>query len=232
MITADFKFGYACRFSEDIEDFEEFMAMLSGVKTLAFQSVRDIVPFDIVALRTIVIQFPVGPGEFCAPVDWNNNYNRVIAIGGGGSGGFGAGGIGGGGGAFTYRDNVQLDEGQCVPILIGDGGGEGVSGGVWGIPGVPTTFHNPGDPSYVFAMNGGGTGGLVQSALGGLDTQCIPGPPNARSGGGGRGDSLNLFAAGSNGGGGAGGPFGDGADGGSCRPSNTTGAGRRGRRRR
>ena len=155
VITADFKFGYACRFSEDVEDFEEFMAMLSGVKTLAFQSVRDIVPLEITALRTFVIQFPIGPGEFCAPVDWNNNYNRVIAIGGGGSGGYGAGGIGGGGGAFTYRDNVQLDVGQCVPIFVGGGGPPATGGGKNSIAGYPTTFHNEGDPDYIYADYGG-----------------------------------------------------------------------------
>ena len=134
VITADFKFGYACRFTEDVADFEEFMAMLSGVKTLAFQSVRDIVPFEITALRTIVIQFPDRRRASSArPSDWNNNYNRVIAIGGGGGGGYDARRVGGGGGAFTYRDNVQLDVGQCVPIVIGDGGAAArPGGGDWG----------------------------------------------------------------------------------------------------
>lgn len=50
------------------------MAMLTGVKTLAFQSVRDTVPFEIIGLRTIVIQLSDTPdsggvSEFCAPSD-------------------------------------------------------------------------------------------------------------------------------------------------------------------
>ena len=147
VITADFKFGYACRFTEDVADFEEFMSKLSGVKTLAFQSVRDIVPFEITALRTIVIQFPPWRrrlSEFCAPPDWNNNYNRVIAIGGGGGGGYGAGAIGGGGGAFTYRDNVHSDVGQCVPIDVGDWAGPpGPAAAANGHPGCPDLLPQP-----------------------------------------------------------------------------------------
>jgi hypothetical protein len=221
VITASFKFGYACRFTEDVEDFEEFMAMLSGVKTLQFQSVRDIVPFEIAALRTIVIEFPIGPGEFCAPPDWNNNYNRVIAIGGGGGGGY-TPGTGGGGGAFTYRDNVQLGPGQCVPIVIGAGGPPHGTGSDWGLPGVPTEFHNPGDPSYVYADAAGVHAvGVAGASSGGLGDHCIP-PGQS----GGDGMTVHTFAAGCNGGGGAGGPFGPGGDGGSCYTNDTqSGAG-------
>ncbi len=223
VITADFKYGYACRFTEDVEDFEEFMSMLSGVKTLAFQSVREIVPFEIVGLKTVVIQPSDGLSEFCAPSDWNNNYNRVIAIGGGGGGGY-TPGTGGGGGAFTYRDNVQLSVGQCVPIVVGAGGPSHGPGSDWGLPGVPTSFHNPGDPNYVYADAAGTHAvGFAGADWGGLASYCIP-PENAQ--GGGDGKTVHAFAAGGNGGGGAGGPFGPGGNGGSCYTNDTqSGAG-------
>ena len=221
VITGSFKFGFACRFTEDVADFEEFMAMLSAVKTLTFQSVRDIVPFEITALRTIVIDFPVGAGEFCAPADWNNNYNRVIAIGGGGGGGH-TPGAGGGGGACTYRDNVHLDVGQCVPIVIGEGGPPHGPGSDWGLPGVPTTFHNPDDPDYIYADAAGVHAvGFAGASWGGLGDHCIP-PGQS----GGDGMTVQSFAAGCNGGGGAGGPFGPGGNGGSCYTNGTqSGAG-------
>jgi len=222
VITASFKFGFPCRFTEDVEDFEEFMAMLSGVKTLTFQSVRDIVPLEIAALRTLVFEGFLSD-EFCAPADWNNNYNRVIAIGGGASGG--GPGTGGGGGAFTYRDNVQLNPGQCVPIYVGDGGAGGI-GGAWGTPGGATSFRNPGDPDYIYAQNGGRSGGVPDASYGGTASLCIP-AANAFSGGNGIAD-VNPLAAGSNGGGGAAGPFGQGGNGGSSgygAGSNQAGAG-------
>jgi len=213
VITASFKFGYACRFTEDVEDFEEFMAMLTGVKTLAFQSVRDVVPFEITALRVIVIQPSDFLTEFCAPHDWNNDYNRVIAIGGGGGGGY-TPGVGGGGGAFTYRDNVQLAVGECVPIVAGAGGPPHEQGSDWGLPGVPTSFHNKGDPNYVYADAAGTHAvGFAGASWGGLASWCVP-PENAH--GGGDGMTVQAFAGGCNGGGGAGGPFGDGGSGGSC----------------
>ena len=219
VITADFKYGYACRFSEDLEDFEEFMLMLSAAKTIAFQSVRDIVPFTITSLRTIVIRPSdtpggggpggTGAGEFCTPNDWNNNYNRIIAFGGGAGGGYTTG-AGGGGGAFTYRNNVQLVKGECVPIVAGPGGAGGV-GGDWGIAGTPTSFGNSTDPYYILAYPGGFEGGgLAQSNVGGPASWCVP-AENATSGG--NGGTLQFFAYGGGAGGGAGGPFGSGANG-------------------
>ena len=48
-VTADFTFAFVCRFSDDVEDFEEFMSTLSAVKSLKFQSVRRPAPFDALA---------------------------------------------------------------------------------------------------------------------------------------------------------------------------------------
>jgi hypothetical protein len=220
VITADFKFGFACRFSEDIEDFEEFMSMLSGVKTLTFQSVRDIVPLQITGLRIIVIRFPIGPGEFCAPSDWNNNYNRIYAIGGGAGGGY-AGGAGGGGGAFTYRDNVVLATGQCVPIVVGAGGAPRTTpgtGSFYGSPGVATTFGNPTDPYYIYAEFGTG-GGAGQA------DHCTPGLGVAQSGGFGQATIHINQRTGGGGGGGAGGPNGPGGNGGQAIDANPGGCG-------
>ncbi len=48
VITADFSYAYLVRFSEDIQDFEEFMSRLLLLKSLKFQSVRirEPVPFS------------------------------------------------------------------------------------------------------------------------------------------------------------------------------------------
>ena len=52
VVTASFAYGYACRFSDDVEDFEEFMAMLMAAKTIKLQGVRD--PLPIIAQHRIV----------------------------------------------------------------------------------------------------------------------------------------------------------------------------------
>ena len=39
-VTADFGFLWLCRFAEDVQDFEEFMAMLWTLKTLRLSMVR------------------------------------------------------------------------------------------------------------------------------------------------------------------------------------------------
>ena len=217
-IRADFAYAYAVRFSDDVEDFEEFMALLMACKTVQLQSVRDLMPV-VARHRVVIFLFDTTLTQFVVPHDFNPHDNLIEAWGAGGGGDIGGGwlaGGGGGGGAYGFYPNCPLTPGQVVPVTIGKGGGPGTGTGA---PGGATSFNN----QQVF---GSGGGYLWFGYYGGQNH--FPSGYGGGSGGWTFGAYAQRMGNGGRGGGSAGGPGGQGGPGGDIYPgvqSGTVGAG-------
>ena len=219
-ITADFTYGFSCRFAEDVEDFEEFMAQLSAVKTLAFTGVRDVLPIP----PSLVVEVFEADTTWTAPQD----LDEIVAIegigGGGGGAGTGAsaansmGGGGGGGYAIANASNAAVALAAITPgtshtIVIGAGGAGGVPGAS-GAGGGDSSFD-----SIMIARGGQGALDVVGGDGGGNPrNDPLLNVPSAGSHAGGDGSAGSYSAlsvcGGGGGGGGAAGPNGPGGWGG------------------
>jgi hypothetical protein len=149
------------------------------------------------------ILFTSGSGSFTIPEDFISLYS-VEAIGGGGAGNQ-RNDCGGGGGAFTYNQSIPgLAPGSTCYYQVG-------AGGTNGNPGQASWFcsngnNAPSNSLYGVYADFGGSNNKSSStafALGGQDSNCIPGAPIAQSGG--NGGAGNGTASG--GGGGAAGRY-------------------------
>ena len=142
------------------------------------------------------------------PANWNSSNNFVECIGGGagglqnGAAGVNYGGPGGGGGAYARGNNITLTAGASVPISIGAGGTQGVSGS-------DTSFNS----GAVLAKGGsvgsgttGGIGGLTATSVGSIKFaggNGGAGSATINSGGGGGGGAAGNTSSGVSGAGGA-----------------------------
>ena len=125
VVTADYTYAYQVRFSEDVIDLEEFMALLHGCRTVKFQSARQ--PVAAWATATLTAFF-VNNTDFVVP-----GTIDLIEVYSGGAGGVGGGGGtwdgsgsgshgGGGGGGYAYVRNPTVSVGDVLPIVVGAGG--------------------------------------------------------------------------------------------------------------
>lgn len=225
-ITLDMTFGFICRFSDDIEDFEEIAQKLYQLGSLKFEMVRQLQAGEILpglmagpipTWKTIFIT-DTGAAAFRVPDDWNPAANTIEGIGGGAGGGSfnvsNVTGNGGDGGAYAIAVNVAIVAKQVIPIQIGKGG-VGFAGGGRGANGTATIF-GPTLTPYVFAV-----GGFCQTSSGinlgppksAAAADCTP-TLNAKDGGdGGANNFTDIDGGGGSGGGGAGGPTGNGKPG-------------------
>ena len=125
VVTADYTYAYQVRFSEDVIDLEEFMALLHGCRTVKFQSARQ--PVAAWSKATISAFF-VNNTDFVVP-----GTIDLIEVYSGGAGGVGGGGGawdgsgsgshgGGGGGGYAYVRNPSVTVGDVLSIVVGAGG--------------------------------------------------------------------------------------------------------------
>ncbi len=125
VVTADYTYAYQVRFSEDVIDLEEFMALLHACRTVKFQSARQ--PVAAWATATIVVLF-ANTTDFVVPgtIDLIEVYSGGAGGVGGGGGswvGSGAGSHGGGGGGgYAYVRNPSVTVGDVLSITVGAGG--------------------------------------------------------------------------------------------------------------
>jgi hypothetical protein len=218
VVTASFAYGYAVRFSDDVEDFEEFMSMLMAVKTVKLQGVRDLLPI-IAQQRIVYIIDDPTITSWTVPVG-TINVEKIEGIGGGAGAGTGSnffGGLNGGegGGAYAIAPNPSVNAGDTLAITVGRGGAGGTT---LGADGANTTvaLAGAGHPFILVAAAGGGDVNHGNgSGAGGLASNCFP-LAGAQSGGnGGLPGARQVYGAcgGGGGGGGAAGPLGPGQKG-------------------
>ena len=179
VITADFSYAFVCRFNEDVEDFEEFMALLSACKTVTFTGVRDIVPVALQTVTTIIIDDPAIT-VWTAP----SNLLAVLSVeafaggSGGGSGDYGR--WAGNGGGYAIAFNPPINPGQSCQLVIGPGGvGGGTPGqGDLGGGGGDTIFYlgtgNPYLLTTIVHAYGNGSSGYPTGQPGGQPGAQIP----------------------------------------------------------
>jgi uncharacterized protein (TIGR02217 family) len=154
VITADFQYAYAVRFSDEVLDFEEFMGLLMTCKTVKLQGVRAQLP--ALTRRAVVIFLTNTAPGLCwvVPNDWNNS-NNLIEYYGAGAGG--SPGSAGGAGGYAWEANVQLTPGQCCPYQIGIPGLGVGGGGFYGNTATTSQFQYPNGSVVGY---GGGAGYL------------------------------------------------------------------------
>ena len=167
------------------------------------------------------------PGTYTFTATPTSRYVSAVCIGGGGGSGTGVtnlsfGCTGGGGGGLAYFNNLILNVGDTLTIVVGAGG---TSSNTTGTNGGASTISNSG--GTVLLSAGGGTGGndVVSSVYPAGGT--IGGTLLSGGGAGGTGGAHPSDSTGGGGGGGSGGYSGAGGSGGipGAAGSNGTGGG-------
>ena len=233
VVTASFTYGYAVRFADDVEDFEEFMARLMAVKAIRLQGVRDPLPIIAQHRITYIIDDPTIT-SFVIPAA-AINVDKLEGYGGGAGAGTGSnyfGGLNGGegGGAYAVNPNPPVKAGDTLSIIIGVGGAGGTTLGADGTNTEVRTAPAGGVLLLVAAAGGGTVNHGNGPNAGGLASNCFP-LAGAQSGGnGGVAGARQVFGAAGSGGGGGGAagpqsPGRKGADGVSVEGTQTPGCG-------
>ena len=154
------------------------------------------------------------PGTYTFTATPTSRYVSAVCIGGGGASGTAITNLtyamtGGGGGALAYANNIILNVGQTLTIVVGAGGvasnGSGTAGGnsTISLGGTVILSGGGGQPGIEAINTAGGTGGVAGGTL------------LSGGGSGGIGGTVNADSSGGAGGGGAGGYGGTGGAGGS-----------------
>jgi hypothetical protein len=135
------------------------------------------------------------PGSYSFIVPAGVTQISAVAVGGGGGGNYAWSNSGGGGGALAWANNIPVNPGQVIPVVVGAGGVGGSTGGNGGPSSVGSFFS---------AQGGYGSA----SGLSGTAAVPLSGTVTAYGGNGGR-TQINGYGGGA----GAGGYTGPGGDG-------------------
>jgi uncharacterized protein (TIGR02217 family) len=158
-ITATFTYDYICRFSEDVQDYEEFMSLLAMCKVVKFQTVRGNVSSSIAPVQTPYEHIVIIDNPSVTSYTFPSTLTRIVSIEafqGGNGGGCGqyARPAGDGGDYAVATSFPTISPGDTCTVVIGAGGAGGTYSNTYGGEGGTTLLR---DKSGSIIIKAGGS---------------------------------------------------------------------------